>query len=359
MPIPDENKIPNGPQYMLWGTPREASSIAAGDASMALVTGKGRNGLRNRYLYEVASKGGVDQFDVPVEWPYEAINEVLLQEEFFDLRKPAIRRFIHDLHIPPIDLKQIQDSSDTGYGAFISRYMDYGRARDLIQGDPLTYANFQNGLVATAMAQLGSWDDLRTANLTPLLSAEVFSDLDGAESSLLRELIPILAGITALGDKVLRHLTVAFYTDNSGVPCVLRRGSRNRKIHNIALAIDNALTQYDIVAIFHWVPREEGIMVAADKASRITDYHSYSFNPTGFAAFFSDDAYNWPSPEIDLFADRRNSNCPQFYSQTFSQGCLGVDALSSIWPTNGLLYAVPPIIHAPVVLHRALAEEQL
>ena len=84
------------------------------------------------------------------------------------------------------------------------------------------------------MAQLGSGDDLRTENLAPLLSAEIFSDLDGAESSLLRELIPILAGITALGDKVLRHLTVAFYTDNSGVPCVLRRGSRNRKIHNIA-----------------------------------------------------------------------------------------------------------------------------
>ena len=81
---------------------------------MALITGKGRTDLRNRYLYGVASKGGVDQFDVPVSWPYEAINEVLLQEEFFDLRKPAIRRFIHDLHIPPIDLKQIQDSSATG-----------------------------------------------------------------------------------------------------------------------------------------------------------------------------------------------------------------------------------------------------
>ena len=72
------------------------------------------------------------------------------------------------------------------------------RARDLIQGDPLTYANFQNGLVATAMAQLDSCEGMKTTNLASLLSAEIFSDLDAAESSLLRELIPrILAGITA------------------------------------------------------------------------------------------------------------------------------------------------------------------
>ena len=95
-------------------------------------------------------------------------------------------------------------------------------------------------------------------------------------------------------------------------------------------------------------------MEAADKASRITDYHSYAFSPTGFVAFFSDGAFNWPTPEIDLFADRRNSNCPLFFSQTFSLGCLGVGSLSSIWPTDNLLYAFPPISHAPVVLHRAL-----
>ena len=180
--------------------------------------------------------------------------------------------------------------------------------------------------------------------------------LDASESSLLRELIPILATIITHGEKVLSHLTVAFYTDNSGVPCVLKGGSRNGRIHNIALAIDNALTRFDIVTFFIWVPREEEIMVAVDKASLITDYHSYTFTHSGFASFFAKEEFNWPTPELDLFADRRNARCANFFSQTTSEGCAGVHALSisSIWPTELLLYALPPAIsHTPVVFHRA------
>ena len=58
---------------------------------------------------------------------------------------------------------------------------------------------------------------------------------------------------------------------------------------------------------------------------------------------------------VDLFADRKNFNCAEFFSQSFSEGCSGIDATTSVWPPNKVLYAFPPIKHiALLVLARAL-----
>ena len=137
----------------------------------------------------------------------------------------------------PLDIKHISDSSATAFGSFLSRYLDFDRAKALIQSTPPgEYSTLQDILVVQALAVLDG--DLSTSSLRPLFSSETFHHLDAETSSLLRELIPILATIVIHGDSVLRNLTVAFYTDNSGVPNVLRRSSPVPKIHAIAIACD-------------------------------------------------------------------------------------------------------------------------
>ena len=353
-PIPDDRQIAGGPRIELWGTPREAAQIGGGHTSNSRVIGKGMAALRGRFLYRLAAMGEESGWDTPTLFPYEAINELLLQEAFYNLRNPAIRRLIRGFTPTPLDIKHISDSSATAYGSFLSRYLDFDRAKALIQSSPSDeYTTFQSNLVVQALAILEG--DLSTLGLRPLFSSEVFHHLDAKSSSLLRELIPILATIIMHGDRVLRNLTVAFYTDNSGVPNVLKRGSPVPKIHAIAIAIDNALTRFGIQAEWIWVPREEEIMVAADTGSRVTDYHSYHLTREGFSSFFDNPLFpSWPKPVVDLFADRKNFNCAEFFSQSFSEGCSGIDATISVWPADKVLYAFPPIKLIPLVLARAL-----
>ena len=51
----------------------------------------------------------------------------------------------------------------------------------------------------------------------------------------------------------------------------------------------------------------------------------------------------WLRPTVDLFANSRNAKCNHFYSLSLSEGCSGIDAMTTAWPLGQLLYAFPPI----------------
>lgn len=344
--------------WTLLATPREIASIGGSSMAGSRVTGKG-TAMHLRHLYTEAAYGFID-FDQERNISHAAINELMLLESFHDLRRPAIRRLVEGVRFPPIDLKHISDSSATGYGLFISRYLHYSSAAALIRGpEKQESEQLRDRLLALALSVADEFTGGADEVLRPLLSAETFTSLDSEASSLVRELIPILATcIIAAKSGCLRNRTIVFYSDNAGVPRVFLRGSGVPQVHALAAAISNLLLRENCVGSALWVPRETPIMVTADTSSRITDSHDYIFSQQGFDAFFADARYRWERPTVDLFASRRNSKCPDFFSQTYSDGCMGISATEAAWPQDGsLLYAFPPIRSLAVVLSRALHTE--
>ena len=64
----------------------------------------------------------------------------------------------------------------------------------------------------------------------------------------------------------------------------------------------------------------------------------------------------WGEPEVDLFANRLNTQLPLFFSPCQDQGALGVDALLCPWP-NRVCYAFPPTTILDKVAAKMLLEE--
>ena len=63
----------------------------------------------------------------------------------------------------------------------------------------------------------------------------------------------------------------------------------------------------------------------------------------------------WGSPEVDLFANRLNTQLPLFFSPCQDKEALGVDALLCPWP-NRVCYAFPPTTILDKVATKILLE---
>ena len=60
--------------------------------------------------------------------------------------------------------------------------------------------------------------------------------------------------------------------------------------------------------------------------------------------------------EVDLFASRESTHCPQWFSLSEPCSPLGQDALAHPWPRDCLLYAFPPLPLLMLTLHRIAAD---
>ena len=128
----------------------------------------------------------------------EAIYELLFLESFSDLAKPPIRRKIAGLKLPPFNLKHISDPSNHSYGLLLSRYLNFDDAKRIIQGPAETSRRVTEIALQAAYALTDAALGPLRGELRPLLSAETFTNEDAEASSLLRELIPMVAS-TNLG----------------------------------------------------------------------------------------------------------------------------------------------------------------
>ena len=320
--------------YSLIDSPQIAASIGGKIQSGSIVYGDGvLMYLRN--LYSVAADGFWHGWKQGREWPYEAINELIFFESFLDLRRPPVRRQLEGARLPPIDIKHISDSSDSAYAALFSRYLDYDSAHKIIRGPASARSRSAEDLLLVALSLPDDMLGTDVEALRPLLSAESFTGLDADASSTLRELIPILASCIILCNKgLLTGRAIAFYSDNAAVPRIMRRGSSVKNIQRLAQAANNLLLRFNVVPAFHWLSRDEQVMVIADTGSRVTDNHDYFLETSEFERLFSPGKGNlgWHTrrPAVDLFANRRNTKCPKsFFSQTYSEHCIGLDATTT------------------------------
>ena len=350
-----------GPAGGILATAEEAATIGGIIDSFRKVL-SGNIGVRMRAIYNEAASGMWFGYKTEREWHWQAEEELLFFYDFFDLRRGPIRRPIHGIAIPPALFRHFSDASNKAHGAFLTRYLDFGTANSLIQADPGTYRASQKNLLEYALNHPGVLDgSLVTRDgplldiLRPLLAGETLTDMDAEASSLLRELIPILVTHVIAGEAILANRSVAFFTDNAAVPVVIKKGSGCPAVQRIVLAIENITVRNRAICTYHWIPRYTDIMTIADCASRITDNFDYRF--IGMEKLLADNP-TWPAPSVDMFADRRNSICKRFFSQTTSHGCIGVSTLETQWPRmDEVLYAFPPPHMLPRLLARCASEE--
>ena len=92
-----------------------------------------------------------------------------------------------------------------------------------------------------------------------------------------------------------------------------------------------------------WIPGD--LNVEADSFSKMFDWDDWDVSSHIFEFFNS----KWGSYHVDRFTDVSNKKCSLFYSQFWTPGTPGVDALAFDWSgVNNWL--VPPVCMVPKVL---------
>ena len=78
----------------------------------------------------------------------------------------------------------------------------------------------------------------------------------------------------------------------------------------------------------------------ADRISKVIDFDDHSVT----ARFYSQVCESLGElPEVDRFANEKNSHCKVFYSATYCPGTAGVDAFNYDWRVGGLNWIFPPL----------------
>ena len=314
-------------------SPRKASGLVGAIISCRSVWGA-VTFLRTRHLFALVALG-IDGWDKerPVSEGCKA--EIRWWLIFLDLAKPPIKRQTAQIIPRQVDFQGWSDSSNKAMCGLLRLFTTYREAlqRALRPADDSRDRILE--VQQTGGIQLNPrWQEYHT-----LLMSERLIGLDEDESSTARELMPILLIVITAGEKMAGKVVV-FYVDNSGVPTILLKGSSRELIHRLALAINNVLARYNIVAYFYWIRRTFNTI--ADSGSRLEDRADYFWDVAElqFEEWFRERW--WPIPEVDMFASRHNAKCSRFFGKNCEVGAEGMEALTAIWPARVWLYMFPP-----------------
>ncbi|EYC45670.1 hypothetical protein Y032_0420g1140 [Ancylostoma ceylanicum] len=168
------------------------------------------------------------------------------------------------------------------------------------------------------------------------------------KSSTYRELLAVEFAVNTW-QETLTGYEIELRLDNQSAVIILRKGSSDPALHNLAHRILEVIKQRSIELIVRWIPRKENW--EADLASRTLDFDDWAILPN-IANLLQN---RWGKAQVDMFASEENAQTYWFVgrSRTPSHRQIGTDALSSesrhIW-NAGTLWLVPPpsLIHAAV-----------
>ena len=85
----------------------------------------------------------------------------------------------------------------------------------------------------------------------------------------------------------------------------------------------------------------------ADFLSKEVDYEDYQVTVEFFQEVCGDVGL---APDVDLFADEKNTKAPKFFSLTYCPGTLGVNAFYYDWSLRGLNWIFVPTILLSLVI---------
>ena len=167
---------------------------------------------------------------------------------------------------------------------------------------------------------------------------------DSRRSSTWHELSAVWLVLLSVAAKLVNE-RVRWFTDNQNVAHILRVGSRNPDLHEIALKIFSLAVQYQIRLEPEWIPRE--LNVKADYLSRIVDYDDWYLNPSVFEWL----DVIWGPHTIDRFADHNNHQLPRYNSKFGCPGSEAVDAFTVDWSKEYNWWCPPVYLVARVIGH--------
>jgi hypothetical protein len=184
--------------------------------------------------------------------------------------------------------------------------------------------------------------------------SEDLKESERGESSSYRELLAIdrtLAHISSVPGSLLKPskwTTLWWLTDNQNVEKMLAKGSGKLKITRLVLKIlkEGRKLMYDIQPI--WVSRDNLYLQKADCLSKGIDSDNWEITDFDYAHL---DAQFGPF-SVDLFSTRLNAKNKRFYTRSYEDGMLGVDAFAHDWKGE-CAYAAPPVSLVMRTIHKA------
>ena len=138
---------------------------------------------------------------------------------------------------------------------------------------------------------------------------------------------------------------IKWYSDNTNVAKVAKRGSMIKELQCMALEFNKFVIENNMQVEFEWLPRSQN--QKADMISRSFDFDDWSVSQHIFDLCQA----RWGECTVDAFADHLNAKMPKFYSKCWCPGTSGVDAFAFSW-VGEHLWLVPPVY----IIHRVIAK---
>ncbi len=158
-------------------------------------------------------------------------------------------------------------------------------------------------------------------------------------SSTWRELQAVLFCLRAFASRI-RNKRVKLQTDNTGVVCIIAKGSPNPELQRLVESVFNVCLDLGVVLEPVWVPRENNEV--ADEVSRIVDLDDWAIR----REVFHEIDLKYGPHTVDRFADHNNTRLPRFNSRYFVPGTECVDSFSADWKAENN-WLVPPLFLVP------------
>ena len=184
------------------------------------------------------------------------------------------------------------------------------------------------------------------ANTSEHLSFALTIEEQGYSSGM-RELLAVLKTLQVWKNSPGRpwsNLCVYWMTDSTNVVAFLSKGSSKAHVQDTVFRICLLLQELRISIIPVHLLREDPRIQAADDMSKFRDSDDWSIDDhhiLGLIARFG--------LVTDAFASRANARCERYYTDTFEEGCAGVNAFAQKWDKG--MYLCPPIRLLPLVAH--------
>jgi len=143
---------------------------------------------------------------------------------------------------------------------------------------------------------------------------------------------------------------IVWYTDNQPLLSIIRKGSMNNELNELAMKIFNFLESNTISMRIYWIPRKENEI--ADQLSRIVDYDDWGVS----YEFFTKIDKMWGPHTVDRFANYKNTKLPRFNSRFWNPGTEAVDCFTTSWKHEVNWMVPPPYLVIKCVEHLKCSE---
>lgn len=243
-----------------------------------------------------------DYWDKPFVMSQESQSEVLFWKDNFDCSGYPIWS-----PSPKVEVLTYSDASGQGWGGFAVQFLD--------------------------KVARGSW-----------------SCAESVKSSTFREVKAIRLVLESYSEEV-RGKEVLHRTDNKNAEIVLSVGSRNKELHQEAVAVYKLCRELNMRLSVEWVSRDEN--VEADELSRIDDPNDYMLDPSCFR--YIDDL--WGPHTVDRFASVQTKQLTRYCSRYRNPGCEAVDAFTVSWLKENNWIFPPPYLIPRIVKHMSAGGE--